>query len=231
MFRGRVQDYWLPTAFACFPFTSPTMRHRVPSGFNWALPLTGVNRHRLASDTDSARNNKWHRNYLKNPLSKIPPEKLTVITSRNSSRLTESWRCGSTSWDSPTARSSKLLYFNEDTTYLGTAVAQWWRCCATNRKVAGSVPAGVSGFFIDIKSFRSHYSPGVDSASNRNEYQEYFLGGKNGHCVKLTTYHHPVPLSRNLGTLTSWNPLSPSGPVTGLLYLFTDTWIYCATIL
>ena len=33
-------------------------------------------------------------------------------------------------------------------------------------------------FFIDIKSFRSHYGPGVDSASNRNEYQEYFLGVK-----------------------------------------------------
>jgi len=49
-----------------------------------------------------------------------------------------------------------------------TAVAQWLRCCATNRKVAG-------GFFIDIKSFRSHYGPGVGLASNRNEYQEYFL--------------------------------------------------------
>ena len=60
----------------------------------------------------------------------------------------------------------------------GTAVAQWLRCCATNLKVAGSIPAGVSGFFIDIKSFRSHYSPGVDSSSNRNEYQEYFLGVK-----------------------------------------------------
>jgi len=59
-----------------------------------------------------------------------------------------------------------------------TAVAQWLRCCATNRKVAGSIPAGVTGFFIDIKSFRSHHGPGVDSASNRNEYQEYFLGVK-----------------------------------------------------
>jgi len=29
--------------------------------------------------------------------------------------------------------------------------------------------------FIEIKSFRSHYGPGVDSASNRNEYQEHFL--------------------------------------------------------
>jgi hypothetical protein len=35
----------------------------------------------------------------------------------------------------------------------GTAVAQWLRCCATNRKVVGSIPAGVSGFFVDIKSF------------------------------------------------------------------------------
>jgi len=39
-------------------------------------------------------------------------------------------------------------------------------------------PPGVSGIFIDIKSFRSHYGPGVDSASNRNEYQVYFLGVK-----------------------------------------------------
>ena len=50
----------------------------------------------------------------------------------------------------------------------GWAVAQCLRCCATNRKVAGSIPTGVSGYFIDIKS----------SASNRNEYQEHFLGVK-----------------------------------------------------
>jgi hypothetical protein len=61
---------------------------------------------------------------------------------------------------------------------MGTAVAQWLSCCATNRKVAGSIPPGVSGFFIDIKFFRSHYGPGVDSASNRNKYREYFLGLK-----------------------------------------------------
>ena len=58
-------------------------------------------------------------------------------------------------------------------------VAQWLSCCGTNRKVAGSIPAGVSGFFTDKKSFRLHYGPGVDSVSNRNEYlQEYFLGVK-----------------------------------------------------
>ena len=53
-------------------------------------------------------------------------------------------------------------------------MAQWLRRCSTNWKVAVSIPAGV----IDIKSFRSHYGPGVDSASNRNEYQEHFLGVK-----------------------------------------------------
>jgi len=58
------------------------------------------------------------------------------------------------------------------------AVTQWLKCCATNRKVAGSIPASVSELFIDIKSFRSHYGPGVDAAFNRNKYQEYFLGVK-----------------------------------------------------
>jgi len=77
----------------------------------------------------------------------------------------------------------KFLFYNEFIIRLymcrvGTAVAQWLRYCATNRKVAISIPADVSRFFNDIKSFRSHYGPGVESASNRNEYQEYFLGVK-----------------------------------------------------
>ena len=61
---------------------------------------------------------------------------------------------------------------------MGPAVAQWLRCCATNRKVALSIPDSVIGIFIDIKSFRSYYGLGVYSASNINEYQEYFLGVK-----------------------------------------------------
>ena len=67
------------------------------------------------------------------------------------------------------------------------AVPQWLRCCATYRKVAVSIPDGASIFFFDIKSFGLHYGPGVDSASNRNEYQEYFLGVKSGRYVRLTT--------------------------------------------
>jgi len=35
------------------------------------------------------------------------------------------------------------LYYQQ----LGTAVAQWIRYCATNRKVAGSIPDGVIGIF------------------------------------------------------------------------------------
>jgi len=33
-------------------------------------------------------------------------------------------------------------------------------------------------FFIDIILPPPHYGPGVDSASNRNQYQDYFLGVK-----------------------------------------------------
>jgi hypothetical protein len=33
-----VWQYWLPTPFASFPFTSHPGRHRVPSRFNWTLP-------------------------------------------------------------------------------------------------------------------------------------------------------------------------------------------------
>jgi len=45
-------------------------------------------------------------------------------------------------------------------------------------RTAGSIPARVNGFFIDINFFRSHYGSGVESASNINEYQQYFLGVK-----------------------------------------------------
>jgi hypothetical protein len=41
---------------------------------------------------------------------------------------------------------------------------------ATSRKVAGTSPDEVD-FFQFTQSFQPHYAPGVDSASNRNEYQ------------------------------------------------------------
>src|SRR5215475_7692594 len=51
-------------------------------------------------------------------------------------------------------------------------------------------------------SFRPHYGPGVDSAFNRNEYQEYFLGGKGGRCLGLTT----LPPS-GANCLDIWEPI------------------------
>jgi hypothetical protein len=98
--------------------------------------------------------------------------------------------------------------------------ARWRSClrhCATNRNVAGSIPDGVTGIFHWHNRFGLHYGPGVDSASNRNEYQEYFLGGKGGRC--LTTFM--CRLSTNMGASTSWTPQGLSRPVMGLLYLFT----------
>jgi len=55
----------------------------------------------------------------------------------------------------------------------------------------------------------------------RNEYQEYFLGGKGGWCAGLTTLPPLYADSWNLGASPSWNPQGLSRPVMGFLYLFT----------
>ena len=60
------------------------------------------------------------------------------------------------------------------------------------------------GIFLFTCSFWPHYGPGVDPASNRNEYQEYFLGSKGSQCIGLTAFM--CQLSQNLGASTSWNP-------------------------
>jgi len=41
--------------------------------------------------------------------------------------------------------------------------------------------------FLLTQSFRSQYGLGLDSASNKYEYQEYFLGGKGARCVRPTS--------------------------------------------
>jgi hypothetical protein len=56
---------------------------------------------------------------------------------------------------------------------------------------------------------------------NRNEYQEYFPGGKGGRCVGLKTLQPSrVDCLRDLGLSASWNPQGLSRPVQGLLYLY-----------
>ena len=68
-------------------------------------------------------------------------------------------------------------------------------------------------------SFRPHYGPAVDTASNRNENQKYFLGIKRPvhRADNLTT--SMCRLSRNLGASASWKPQGLSRPVMGLLPL------------
>jgi hypothetical protein len=76
----------------------------------------------------------------------------------------------------------------------GHAVAQWLRQCATNRKVAGSIPDGVIGIF-HWHNPSSRTIPGI------------FLGGKGGRCVRLTTL--PPPCA---DCLKIWEP-QPPGPL------------------
>jgi len=77
------------------------------------------------------------------------------------------------------------------------------------RSLVRSQPVSLE-FLIDKKSFQSHYGPGVDSTSNRNEYQQHFLGGKGGRCVRLTTLPPSWAVVMKSGNL---NFLEPSGPL------------------
>jgi hypothetical protein len=90
---------------------------------------------------------------------------------------------------------------------------RWFRHCATRRRVAGSIAYVFIGIFLLTLSLRSHYGPGVDSTSNRNEYQGYFLGGKGGRYVGLTK------LSPSCADcLEMWKPQTPAalGACTGI---------------
>jgi len=85
--------------------------------------------------------------------------------------------------------------------------------------------------FSSTQSFRPHYGPGVDSTSNRNEYQEYFLGDKGGRCLGLTTLATSCADCLEIwGASTSWNHQGLSRPVMGLLYMLRDFEANCFII-
>ena len=64
-----------------------------------------------------------------------------------------------------------------------------WGSCATSRTVPGWIPGIVTGFFIDI--FPSAQTMTLGSTQPLVK----IPGGKSGRCLRLTTYHHTVPLS------------------------------------
>ena len=47
----------------------------------------------------------------------------------------------------PALKHSRAMFSRNVTYSSGTAVSQWLRCCATNRKVTDSIPDGVIGIF------------------------------------------------------------------------------------
>jgi hypothetical protein len=85
-------------------------------------------------------------------------------------------------------------YVSNSLTGWDTRWHSWLRHCASSQKVAGPIPVET----------RPQYGPGFDSASNRNEYQEYFQRDKGGRCVWLTA----LPLSC-IDCLEMWESQSP----------------------
>ena len=74
----------------------------------------------------------------------------------------------------------------------------------TSREVAGSIPDGVIGIFHWHKPSGRTMAPGVDSASNRNEYQECFQRSKGGRFVGLTIILHICADCHEI-----WEPIPP----------------------
>ena len=103
----------------------------------------------------------------------------------------------------------------------GHAVAQLVEALCYKPEGRGFFSSCCIGIFHWHNPSHLHCGPGIDSASDRNEYQEYFLGSKGGRCVGRTTLPPSCADCLEIwGAATSWNPQGLSKPVIGLLYIF-----------
>jgi hypothetical protein len=117
-----------------------------------------------------------------------------------------SWNLGTSTSSNPVGLSRPvmgLLYLK------GTSVAQWLRCCATNRVVAGSIPDGVIGIFHWHNP--SNRTMALGSTQPLTEMStRKICWGKCGRCLRLKSLPPLCAVVMKSGNL---NFLEPSGPL------------------
>jgi len=95
----------------------------------------------------------------------------------------------------------------------------WLRHCASSRKFCEFDSRWYHRNFSLTLSYRPHYGHGSDSASNINEYHDYFLWSKGGRCVGMTSLPPSYADCFEIWVPTpSRSPWACNRPVQGLFY-------------